>query len=104
MKINYIIETLKENGFVVHSHDDDFSLLENGEVMVSIVSPHSGNGNKILIRSDFKEIFDKWGNAPFEWFVDDLTEFDSEIIFTLLGMVVSSKANDNVYKKFLTDI
>lgn len=99
-----IVEMLTQCGFILIDKvdNDNFYFKQNG-TLVSVVSPHSGSEFMILVRADFDAIFDKWGNSSFEWLLESSNAFESETLFTLLGMVYAAGVDSPAYRKFIVD-
>lgn len=86
-----IFKKLELLGFIVtYEMDNSNWYLEKNDDIVNLVAPHEGNNNKWMLRADFKETFDKWGNALFEGFFEDINELD--IILDELKSFLSDRA------------
>lgn len=53
---------------------------QQGEVIISVTAPHSGNGFSYLLRADYAATHDKWGNAAYERSFKDVADLFLEII------------------------
>lgn len=54
-----------------------------GEWLVSVTEPHEGNNYKWLVRANKHETFDKWGNADFQEYYDDINDFMEHALIDL---------------------
>ena len=45
---------------------DGAYVYKNDNLLINFIKPHSGTDCKYLIRADFRETFDRWGNSLFE--------------------------------------
>lgn len=80
---NDIINMLIKNGYLFTGNfEESHYYFANDKVMVCYVTPHEGNGFKHMIRAEIIEDFDRWSNAQFEEFIDEVDELVS-LIFIL---------------------
>ena len=45
---------------------DDVYAFENDDLYVQLINPHEGTDFEYVIRAEYKEDFDKWGNCSYE--------------------------------------
>ena len=60
---------------------------ENDDLYVQFINPHEGTNFEYVIRAEYKEDFDKWGNCEYETYSTDLEKDLSEIISELKEMI-----------------
>lgn len=104
MKTDYILGKLEEMGFTINDNVDDSNYyLSCGDVLMEVVRPHEGNDYTTVVRADFFEVFDKWGNAPWQWNIKDLEEFNVNVVFTIVGLVHCSLTRNRTYLEYLKE-
>lgn len=61
-----------------YSHIDNI-YARKGDRLLSICTPHSGNGFKFLLRTDTAATFDRWSNCAYEELLDSVEELAQKI-------------------------
>lgn len=72
---------------------------KNNKDLISLVAPHSGTNFKWMLRADFTELFDRWGNCLFERFFKDEEEMNQ----VLVELDDFFKNRDNIIKEELEE-
>ena len=61
-------------------------------MVCELIPPHEGNDFKWLIRAEFIEVFDKWGNAPYWGYLDELSALKlSDLVYDLTLLTMYKK-------------
>ena len=87
-------ELVKQLNLTLNWEMDGVYAFENNDLYVQFINPHEGTDFKYVIRAEFKEDFDKWGNCSYEVYSTDLEKDLSEIILDLKEMI-EEKIFDN---------
>ena len=69
---------------------DGVYAFNNDTLYVQFISPHEGTGFQYVVRAEYKEDFDKWGNCSYEVYISDL-EKDLNIILLDLKEMIEEK-------------
>ena len=79
---------------------DGIYVFSNDILVVQFVYPHEGTEFKYMIRAEYKENFDKWGNC----FYDELfTDLEKELDLIILDLKKMITKKDNILIKSLDD-
>ena len=66
---------------------DGVYAFENDDLYVQFINPHEGTDFEYVIRAEYKEDFDKWGNCSYEVYSTDLEKDLSDMISDLKEMI-----------------
>ena len=80
-------ELVKQLNLRLNWEMDGVYTFENDDLYVQFINPHEGTDFEYVIRAEFKEDFDKWGNCEYETYSTDLEKDLSEIISELKEMI-----------------
>lgn len=67
---------------------DGVYAFSNDVLYVQFINPHGGTDFKYVVRSEYKEDFDKWGNCSYEVYFLDLEKDLNRIISELKEMML----------------
>ena len=80
-------ELVKQLNLRLNWEMDGVYAFENDDLYVQFINPHEGTDFEYVIRAEYKEDFDKWGNCEYETYSTDLEKDLSEIISDLKEMI-----------------
>ena len=80
-------ELVKQLNLRLNWEMDGVYAFENDDLYVQFINPHEGTNFEYVIRAEYKEGFDKWGNCSYEVYSTDLEKDLSEIISELKEMI-----------------
>ena len=80
-------ELVKQLNLRLNWEMDGVYAFENDDLYVQFINPHEGTDFEYVIRAEYKEDFDKWGNCSYETYSTDLEKDLSEIISELKEMM-----------------
>ena len=80
-------ELVKQLNLTLNWEMDGVYAFENDDLYVQFINPHEGTDFEYVIRAEYKEDFDKWGNCEYETYSTDLEKDLSEIISELKEMI-----------------
>ena len=80
-------ELVKQLNLTLNWEMDGVYAFENDDLYVQFINPHEGTDFEYVIRAEYKEDFDKWGNCEYETYSTDLEKDLSEIISDLKEMI-----------------
>ena len=80
-------ELVKQLNLRLNWEMDGVYTFENDDLYVQFINPHKGTDFEYVIRAEYKEDFDKWGNCEYETYSTDLEKDLSEIISDLKEMI-----------------
>ena len=80
-------ELVKQLNLTLNWEMDGVYAFENDDLYVQFINPHEGTNFEYVIRAEYKEDFDKWGNCEYETYSTDLEKDLSEIISELKEMI-----------------
>ena len=97
--IDIIIEKLKNIGFKLTGDIDKliFYFENDNCVIMSVTKPE--DLESWMIRLDYREIFDRWGNCFYENYVDNIEELDS----CIQDIIYFSENKDKEIEEYLND-
>ena len=87
-------ELVKQLNLTLNWEMDGVYAFENDDLYVQFINPHKGTDFEYVIRAEYKEDFDKWGNCSYETYSTDLEKDLSKIISELKEMI-AEKIFDN---------
>lgn len=80
-------ELVKQLNLRLNWEMDGVYAFENDDLYVQFINPHEGTDFEYVIRAEYKEDFDRWGNCVYETYSTDLEKDLSEIISDLKEMI-----------------
>lgn len=80
-------ELVKQLNLRLNWEMDGVYTFENDDLYVQFINPHEGTDFEYVIRAEYKEDFDRWGNCSYEVYSTDLEKDLSEIISELKEMI-----------------
>ena len=80
-------ELVKQLNLTLNWEMDGVYAFENDDLYVQFINPHEGTNFEYVIRAEYKEDFDKWGNCSYETYSTDLEKDLGEIISDLKEMI-----------------
>ena len=80
-------ELVKQLNLTLNWEMDGVYAFENDDLYVQFINPHEGTDFEYVIRAEYKEDFDNWGNCSYEVYSTDLEKDLSEIISELKEMI-----------------
>lgn len=68
---------------------DDVYAFNNNTLCVQFINPHKGTNFQYVVRAEYKEDFDKWGNCSYEAYFSDLEKDLNSVISELKEMMLN---------------
>lgn len=82
---------IKELNLKLDWEMDGVYVFNNDTLYVQFINPHEGTDFQYVIRAEYKEDFDKWGNCSYEAYISDL-EKDLNLIISELKEMIEEKS------------
>lgn len=86
-EIQQLTQHLIENGFEYADNCGSTiyfnKIYDKHQWYIALTEPHSGNHYKWMLRAEREDEFDRWSNASFEEFYDDVSDFISKYLIQL---------------------
>lgn len=81
---------IKELNLKLDWEMDDVYVFNNDTLYVQFINPHEGTDFQYVIRAEYKEDFDKWGNCSYEVYFSDLEKDLNSVISELKEMILNN--------------